>query len=560
MQYPISFSAFVSRLAIGAVCLSFSALSASAASVFWDTDGNAAAGYGGTGTWDTTTANWNTNEGGTGALQTWVAGDAANFGGSGGVVTVGSGISTTGINFRGGTYNYTLSGADITMTTPSFGGVIGTNSGLTADISISNNIFLTDANGTSNSTYNLGAQGSTNITLSGNLTITGATAATNTLAFNLFSNSTFTYSGSTNAASRVAFQIGGTGTSNSARVTLSGANSPIAATVVNKGILVLDHNTAAGTQGITLANANTNATNDSAVLLIGAGRSINNAITVSTNSADTSTAEVRRIGGEFTSGSASFTGALSVAAQKQATGLEITAAGTSRISFTGSITGAGLITKVGTGTVVFSRPSSGTTHSGGIVVAEGTLLANGFNSTGSSVVTVNSGATLGGTGTINGATTANSGAFLSAGDATVASGVGTLTFGGALDISGLASGTGGLLFDIGATADRVALTAGALSIGTGALNFNDFTFTSVVGFDVGTYTLFDTSTSIVGTLGSSLTGTINGLDATISLANAGQDIVLTVTAIPEPSTYAAFAGALVLAGAAYRRRSQLCSR
>lgn len=558
MQYPISFASLASRLAIGALCLSSFAFNANAASVYWDTDGDAAAGYGGSGTWSTSAANWNTLENGSGVLQAWVNGDAANFGGSGGTVTVASGISTTGINFRAGAYSYALSGADITLTTPSFGGVISTNSGLTADISISNNLNLADAGPTANNTYNLGAQGATNVTLSGNLAITGSTAGTNTLLFNLYGTSTFTYSGSTLGASRAGFQVGGSGNGNGTRVTLSGANAPITATIINRGTLVLDHDTAAGTQGITLANVNTNTTSDTAVLLVGAGRSINNAITVATNSADTSTGEVRRIGGEFTSGTASFTNSLSVAAQKQATGLELTAAGTSRINFTGSITGAGLITKVGTGTVVFSRGNAGTTHSGGIVVAEGTLLANGFSSTGTSVVTVNSGATLGGTGTINGATTTNAGAFLSAGDSIVADGVGTLTFGGAggLNIAGLASGTGGLLFDLGATGDRIAVTTGALSIGTGALNFNDFTFTALAGFDVGTYTLFDTGTSVVGTLGGSLTGTINGLDAVISLANDGQDIVLTVTAIPEPSTYAALAGAIALAGVALRRRSR----
>lgn len=209
--------------------------------------------------------------------------------------------------------------------------------------------------------------------------------------------------------------------------------------------------------------------------------------------------------------------------------------------------------RTGSGSVLFTNAN---TYSGGTTLSSGVLLVNNGtgSGTGSGAVNVASSATLGGSGTISGATTAAAGSFLAPGsDSGVA---GTLTFGGNLDVSGLASGAGGLLFNLdGSTAsDKIALTAGALTIGTGLLNLNDFDFTALSGFGEGVYTLVDTSTSIVGTLGANLTGTVGGLSAVLSLANGGQDIVLTVTAIPEPTTCATLFGALALVGAAVRHK------
>lgn len=209
------------------------------------------------------------------------------------------------------------------------------------------------------------------------------------------------------------------------------------------------------------------------------------------------------------------------------------------------------IAHAGPGTLTLAGAN---TYTGGTIVNAGTLLAGNASgsATGTGTVTVNSTGTFGGSGIVSGATTANSGAFLSAGASSGA--VGTLTFGSTLDIAGLAAGTGGLLFDLGITAasDKVALTSGALNIGSGVLNLNDFSFTTLGGYGVGTYTLFDTATSIVGTLGSNLTGTIGGLNGALSIS--GNDLVLTVTAIPEPSTVGLLAGTLGLGVAMVLRK------
>src|SRR5690349_15347212 len=55
--------------------------------LYWDTNG-ATAGLGGSGTWDTTTANWTTDPTGASATQAWTAGADAVFDGTAGTVTV----------------------------------------------------------------------------------------------------------------------------------------------------------------------------------------------------------------------------------------------------------------------------------------------------------------------------------------------------------------------------------------------------------------------------------------------------------------------------------------
>ncbi len=227
----------------------------------------------------------------------------------------------------------------------------------------------------------------------------------------------------------------------------------------------------------------------------------------------------------------------------------LTTGDTTNTSYGGIISGTGGLTKQGPGVFTLTGANA---YTGATNINAGTLFIN--NTTGNSAVTVKITGTLGGSGTLTGATTANSGSFLSSGASSGA--VGTLTFASTLDISGLASGTGGLLFDLDATAasDKITLSSGALTIGSGVLNLDDFSFVALGGYGVGTYTLFDTSASIVGTLGTNLTGTVGGLSAAISFANSNQDIVLTVTAVPEPSTYSAIFGALTLVGVAWRKR------
>lgn len=106
---------------------------ASAATRYWDINGNTA-GVGGTGTWDTTSAFWNTSATGTGGTVTaWNNSnlDTATFAGTAGTVTLGVPITVGNVTFT--VTNYTLTGSTLTL-----GGVtptITSNTGVSATVS-----------------------------------------------------------------------------------------------------------------------------------------------------------------------------------------------------------------------------------------------------------------------------------------------------------------------------------------------------------------------------------------------------------------------------------------
>jgi autotransporter-associated beta strand protein len=226
----------------------------------------------------------------------------------------------------------------------------------------------------------------------------------------------------------------------------------------------------------------------------------------------------------------------------------------------------------GTGTLSLVKTGVGTqslgganTYSGGTIVAGGLLSlvnASATSATGTGAVTVLSGGTLGGNGFIitagNAGVTVWGGGKLSPG---TSPGILHMDLGtGLLDISQAvaALNSQSMLFDLDtpATSDEVQLAnaSSSLKIGNGSLEFDDFAFTPTGSFGPGTYTLFDTSNNINGTLGSNLSGTIAGFNATLSTADSGHDIVLTVSAVPEPATLVLFGLGAVALGATYRRR------
>ena len=210
----------------------------------------------------------------------------------------------------------------------------------------------------------------------------------------------------------------------------------------------------------------------------------------------------------------------------------------------GGIADGGLMKQGGDGILILSGAN---TYTGSTTINAGTLQVNGTHTVASGTAgsyVVNSGGTLGGTGTVNLAAVnqrvvVNSGGKLSPG---ASAGTLTLALGtGALDISGAASGanTGALVFELAGVnaSDKISLTSGFLDIGAGALEFGDFSFTSLTGFAEGVYTLFDTNSAINGSLADSgLSGAIGTKYGTIGLSGNGQDLLLTV--VPEPSTYA----------------------
>jgi len=193
-------------------------------------------------------------------------------------------------------------------------------------------------------------------------------------------------------------------------------------------------------------------------------------------------------------------------------------------------------------------------------VFDGRLYINSTNTSfqdeiGSTAISV-TGGVLGGTGTISLGLNDNvivgaSGALAAGVEG--AAGLTTYEFnGGSLNLSAAtaSANTGWLRFDLGADSlagtsyDQILLTGGSLNLGTG-LDFSAFQFNLLSGFGAGSYVLFDTGSAIAGSLGMA-TGTLGGYDA--SLAIVGNNLVLNVSIIPEPSSMALlFAGAAALA-------------
>ena len=197
----------------------------------------------------------------------------------------------------------------------------------------------------------------------------------------------------------------------------------------------------------------------------------------------------------------------------------------------------GGLTKTGKGILQLTASNYST---GPTTINQGELVVDGLLA---SPVTVDSGGTLGGSGYLGSVTVSPSGT-LAPGDP-----LGVLHLSGNLVFS--AGGVMDFELDGVSTADEVSMPSGSLTFS--GQQFSDFGFTWSAGFRPGNYTLVNAG-SISG-LGSNISGSIDGLPATLSVQGSGnnQDLVLNVT--PEPSTFAMLAaGAIGLVGYGWRRR------
>ncbi|MBC8011081.1 MAG: autotransporter-associated beta strand repeat-containing protein [Burkholderiales bacterium] len=214
--------------------------------------------------------------------------------------------------------------------------------------------------------------------------------------------------------------------------------------------------------------------------------------------------------------------------------------------------------KTGAGTLSLTGAND---YSGGTTISAGTLLANSSTATGSGAVTVALGATLGGGGTVPGATTVN-------GTLAPGNSAGLLSFGSSLALNNSAS------FEInGATIrgtdyDAVNVT-GALTYGgtltasfgttftEGSYSFDLFNF----GGQSGTFGSVSIAGSYSGVTLNSGNGyaLVDGIN-TWSFNHSDGVLGLTVSAIPEPSAFAALAGLGALGLAAIRRRHSAKNR
>jgi autotransporter-associated beta strand protein len=165
------------------------------------------------------------------------------------------------------------------------------------------------------------------------------------------------------------------------------------------------------------------------------------------------------------------------------------------------------------------------TYTGATTLNAGTLRINAPGSLhASSAVTINA-ATLAGDGSIGGSVTVNASGRIAPGATTGSAG--TLAIGGGLTITAMTTGTGKLVFELGAlTASDQITVGGTFTVGSGTLGIDDFTFTALSGLTAGTYKLI-TATTLSGTLDpAKLTGTLGAFNTTLSITGNDLELVL----------------------------------
>lgn len=370
----------------------------------------------------------------------------------------------------------------------------------------------------------------------------------------------------------------GVGTQNgfSGTLTLGNVNNSFTGGVdVQGGTVVLAGNAASGANGV-LGNATSAAvlgTNgagtfaDVKVVTSGA-YSVDRNITV--RALGVSTVQNVTIGGTNTSGIATYSGAVGLGRTST-----LTAASSGRVDFTGVISttsGTAGVNVSGGGTV---RLAGANTYTGTTAVSAGTVLLvdnTTGSGTGTGSVTVASGATLGGGGII----TPGTGNSLSisgiVAPGVTAGGLGTLTFDSGSTTATVATFASGasFAFDItaGVSSDKISLINGAA--GDFAFNNNTIAFTVSGSLIAGqTYTLFSSNVASAYsgltfdgsnkvTNGVAFTGLGANFQSASYISLVGNNLVLTtVSAVPEPGTYALMAGAgALVASVLYRRRNQ----
>jgi len=248
-----------------------------------------------------------------------------------------------------------------------------------------------------------------------------------------------------------------------------------------------------------------------------------------------------------------------------------TGAGAIGIFYNGIIGDGGAslgLTKAGPGTLVLGGAN---TYGGATTVSAGTLRVNGNQSGSVGAVSVAAGATLGGSGTVGGATTIS-------GIHTPGNSPGVQAFASDLSYTG---GSASVVWELtGNTSTQGSPTAVYDQIVVGGnLDFAAATSLSLVFNDGGstvawndlfwnadqTWTLYDVA-GTTSNLGNLTIQTASWLDSTntafatarpnasFSLTQSGEDVLLSYVAVPEPESMAVVAAGLAAVAAVFRRR------
>jgi fibronectin-binding autotransporter adhesin len=404
------------------------------------------------------------------------------------------------------------------------------------------NVFLSESNSNSRT---LQLQGSGALIVSGVITnnsglnTLGSNLTLNGAALTLTLSNTNTYSGTTTLSAgtlilgnKSAFgtsAVGWNGVSTSANTDLSGANA-----IANTSSLG-GNNTFTGTNNIELSGTVTN----------------NNSNNTLTNN--------------ISSGMLKFSNTVNLSNNNTGKTLIFNGSGNTLVS--GAIgnggTGVGNLTYSGTGTLTLSGTN---TYTGTTSVSGGKLFVNGNSSAATGAVSVsNSGTVLGGSGIIGGMVSFSAGRLApgATGDGSTAKlTVGALTLNSSstfsLDLNGTTAGTN---YD-----QLIVSSTGTVTLGNAILNLN-----SISNLSIGNkLAILDNQSSQT----SASMGNFNGLAEGSSFSSGsytfkifydgvastlaesgGNDIILEVTAVPEPGTW--LAGALAVIGVTLTQRKRL---
>lgn len=522
-------------MALGLVALS--SVSAMAAAYTWTPTAT------GTFNWDEATSNW------TSGFPNAV-GDTANI-----ALDI-LGAQTINLNqaitVGSLTFNDTGASGDSAVTIAA-----GTSGSLTFQVA-SGNATVTNSSGTTNilsgpmtiasaTTFALGTVGATTgVNLSGNLS--GSAAITKTGG-----TSTLTISGADNSAF-------------TGNWVLSGASSASALSISSDGQLGGGNGT--GTNDITLTN--NNAITFTATMTLNANRNItvsSGGIYLKPSSGVTATIAGNIIGAggvnvqaggtgvTILSGTNTYTGSTGITSGVLRAGsttafgnnsaVVITNASTAKLDLNGfsnsigSLSGAVTTTNgqvtLGSGTLTTGGDDTSTSYSG-IISGSG-----GFTKVGTGTQTLSGASTYTGATTINGGTLALGAAERIANTSNLALGGGTLATAGFSETLGTLTLNSSSTFDFGSGTSALVFSDSHSIVWTGML--------TLLNFDIGTDSLkFGSSSS---TLTSGQLASILLAGYTASLDGSG---FVSFAAIPEPSTYAAILGALVLIGVIVHRR------
>lgn len=494
---PLSKSSFPALAILAGAALFLAFHGADAATYYWgggtSNIGGTGTPAGGTGTWNNTTQNWtlNTYAGSGNPYVAWPNVDTndAVFGGTAGTVTVVGPITAGNIAVDTANYIFTIA-SNPTVSFTSWSGTGLASSSFQATSGSRTLVF----------------GGSGAATYSGALNNGGGT-----LTFRLGSNRELSLTG-TNSNYTGATQIFA-GQLNISSIANGGANSSIGAASTAAANLALGNSSGIATLNYVGSTASTDRLFTLTATSAGISHKIQNNGSGALNFANT--------------GAIAFGGTAD-----QTRGLTLGGANTDDNTLAATLgnngSGAVSLTKADAGKWILTGNNS---YTGTTTVSAGTLLINGNQSSANGAVTVASGATLGGSGTIGGATTI--GGILAPGNS-----IGTLNVNANTTWAGAATAGSNTdwKFELGASnsADLLNITGDFLKDATLGTNFRfDFSGSTALGV----FKVVDWS-GTTGFASTDFSYTNLGGGNTGSFAFNGSQLEFTVTAVPEPSTWA----------------------